>query len=172
MAFGRDSTCGPGCPSIGVEVIDCVAEEICATVEKEGDVSTWSSFRHMNWLHKLTRLIIERVNTSMPSGPPPWGRVVSFNAVRTLNGTIGYNLRTRQVSPGKENPIIGRVKERDTFVQAVLQIFHTFQVLISRSSILPQSVQHFLPQLPINLHHYFNPSKQALKDIRKPHEIE
>ena len=103
-------TRGPSRPSIGVEVVHCVAEEISPTMKKERDVTTGSPLRNMDWLQiSMTGRFVGardwgtdvegegRDVTSMPKGPPPCGRVVSFNAVRTLKGTIGYNRRTSQV---------------------------------------------------------------------------
>jgi hypothetical protein len=49
-------------------------------------------------------------DTSRPEGPPPWGRVVSRRAVRTLNGTMGY----------KRSAIVNNGERGCTFVDAML----------------------------------------------------
>ena len=123
---GVEGTGSPGCPSIGVEVVYCLAKEICPTMKKERDIATGSPLRNMDWLQiSMTGGFLgekdwgteveengrEEGDTSTPSGPPPCGRVVSFNAVRTLKGTIGYNRRTSQVrQKGRED---GGKKTRD-----------------------------------------------------------
>jgi hypothetical protein len=45
-------TWSPGIPSIWVEIVYCLSEEICPTLHNKGTISAGSSFRHVNRLSK------------------------------------------------------------------------------------------------------------------------